>query len=88
MKGFLGKVWAGVKKTGGWVAQHGPVFSSAILGLSFAVPALKPVASAAAVLIGGGQPDQDLAKDVGELAVGLVAILGVIRKLYARVKPA
>ncbi len=77
-------IWKGLKGGGGWILRHGPIFSSAVMGLSFAVPALKPVAVALGALMGGGgAADPELAKSVGELVVGLVAIVGVVRKIAA-----
>jgi hypothetical protein len=83
--GWLKKVWSGLKKGGTWVLRHGPVVSSAILGASFAFPALKPVAAAIAGLTaGGGQVDGDLAKLIGELFLGVIAMIGVVRKVWAK----
>ncbi len=89
LKTLAGKVWGGLKKTGGWVAQHGPVFSSAILGVSFVVPALRPVAAALGAIMGGGSAaaDPELSKAIGELLVGGIAILGTVRKVIALAKP-
>lgn len=83
--GWLKKGLEGLKKAGGWVLRHGPVFSSAILGASFAFPALKPVAAALAGLTaGGGQVDGELTKLIGELFLGVIAMIGVVRKVWAK----
>jgi hypothetical protein len=87
MGGIASKVWNGLKVAGGWVARHGPVFSSAILGVSFAFPALKPVAIAlGGMLAGTGTSDPDLAKLVGELILGVISLLGVFRKVMGKIK--
>lgn len=73
------------------ILRFGPLVAAAILGLSAVLPAnVKPIADAIVSVLGlfGAAPNAEFLSNVGLAVSGVVALIGVARKLLALIKSA
>lgn len=73
------------------VLRYGPLVAAFVLGLAAVTPAdFKPFADAviAALSLFGVQPNAELLSNVGMAASGVLALIGVARKIISIVKSA
>lgn len=74
-----------------FILRYGPLVAAFVLGLSALVPAeFKPIADALVAVLGmfGAQPNAELLSNVGLAVSGVLALIGVARKIIAILKSA